>query len=599
MIPQPLTRIGLAILLLALPDWKAPAATTSPLQAASADKTLARLLLKRARLRTSGSDRNLEGAIHDAQEAIQHDSSLTVAHYVVCAKAHLMKARSARSDATQLREVTESIQNCADARGALRPEDIGSKVDVLLVRSAALVDRANDVRDVTFESQSRDLHQALADAQEAATLFKKVGQVADGRQPEEPDLALGNAYEDLAWIADEDAPANYGRAIEAFQNARRKEGLGGRAEVSVGRCYYRIGVQSGFEAKDYNSKAMLQALGIDASPEKARDLAEIELSGADPFDLGDAAQAEFYLADLLSAKSMFDAVDKHFDRLVACAGDESAKSLYCWYHACSYLGRWEYYQRQGNANKAAEAWEKATNLLVEQIEKCKARPMDDAFDSHKQSVFLVAEMKRLAGDLAGAAKDLDDELSAHAPNFTPGHASLLHLRGQLSLKQGAKAYNDDKNNTQASIDSYQAALGYFEKEIECVKLREALVAAHLFAASAAAIAYDISFWDPKRGVEAAERDYYAKAISHLKEVDRLWKRLPSKNYGWCYKQFGIMFADKLSGIKSNRPPGNNLSRDDAKLAITCAEYVAALNPGDQELAGKVDKQKKALSEYLR
>lgn len=593
MIPKTFAKIVLAILFMAL--FCCQAAAQSPVQADPAKKTLARLLLKRATLRTSSSNRNLEGAIRDAQEAIQHDPSLTVAHYVVLAKSHLMKARIAASDATKLVEVTESIKNCAAAREVLKPEDIGSRIDILLVRSAALVDRANCVRDLTFQKQRGDLHQAIADAQEAAKEMKKLQQpAADGRRAEEPDLALGNAYEDLAWIGDENAPENYALAIKSFQDAREKEGLGGRAEVSIGRCYYRIGMQSGFEAKDFNSNAM-QALGID-SDQKARDLAETTLSGADPFDLGDAAQAEYYLADLLNSKSNFDLADLHFDHLVNCAGeDEAAKSFYRYLHARCYLSRWVGHQKPEEAGKAAKVLESA-KALVQQIDACKVSPVEDGFDSHKQSVWLKAEMKRLQGDLEGAQKDLDEELSAGAPYFTPGHAPLLRERSLLSQQQGAKAYRE--KNTQSSIESYKAALHFFEKEVDCVRMREDLVAAHLSAAYSAVIAYRISFWDPSRGPEVAERDFHAKATSHLKEVDRLWKRRPRKQYESYYHEVGLMFADKLSGIKSGRLSRDKLSADDAISAIKWAEYLAALNPGDQNLATKVEAQKRILGEFL-
>ncbi|MEI8372014.1 MAG: protein kinase [Planctomycetota bacterium] len=559
-------------------------------------KTLARLLLKRASLRTISSNRNLEGAIRDAQEAIQYDPSLTVAHYVVRAKAHLMKTRIAASDTIKLAEVTESIQNCAAARKVLKPEDIGSKIDILLVRSAALVDRANCVRDLTFQKQRDDLHQAIADAQEAAKEMKKLQQpaTADRRRAEEPDLALGNAHEDLAWIGDENAPENYALAIKAFQDAREKEGLGGRAEVSIGRCYYRIGMQSGFEAKDFNSDAM-RALGID-SDQKARDMAETVLSGADPFDLGDAAQAEYYLADLLNSKSNYDLADLHFGHLVNCAGeDEAAKSFYRYLHARCYLSRWGGYRKPEEAGKADKVLESA-KALVRQIDACKASLVDDGFDSRKQGVWLKAEMKRIEGKLEDAQKDLDDELSSRSPNFTPGHAPLLRERSLLSQQQGAKAYKD--KNTQLSIESYKAALDSFEKEVDCVRMREDLVAAHLSAAYSAVIAYRISFWDPSRGPGVAERDFYAKAIRHLREVDRLWKHRPRKQYESYYHEVGLMFADKLSGIKSGRLLRDKLSADDANSAIRWAEYLAALNPGDQDLATKVEAQKRILSEFL-
>jgi hypothetical protein len=555
---------------------------------------LARLLLKRAGLLNNRSDHDLGKALEDAEEAVRYDASLDVAHHVVCAKVYLMKARGTVSDAEHLVLTDKSIRSCAAATAALSPGDAGAKADVLLVESAALVDRANYEADPEFEEQRKDLHKAIDDAKEAMRCLNTLPQsAASGRRPEEPDLALGNAYEDLAWIVDEDAPQNYGLAIKYFKDAREREGLGGRAAVSVGRCYYRIGVQGGFTAKEF--AAIPRDLEID-SEEKARSMAETELLGANPFEPEYAVQAEYYLADLFNRKGDFAESDKHFGRLVGFGENEAAKSFYRYLHAACYLSRYEVFHRQQPPKPAAAAQALANaQALLAQIEACRARRVSDGFDSHRQTVWLKAQITLLHGDLEGARSELDNELGAN-PNYTSGHALLLLARGLLAQRLAVKAYN--AGNVQAAIDRYREAMDYFNKELKCCKGREDLLAAHLNAAFSAVTAYRICFADrdPGNGPEGAEK-YYTVAVSHLKEVDRLWKRRPKSQYFTYYYNAGLMFGDKIGAITSGRVSKDTLPGADAASATNWAQYIADLT-ADQKIKDKAMGLKTILAPYL-
>ena len=96
---------------------------------------------------------------------------------------------------------------------------------------------AHYAQDETFETQKKELKEAVKLADEAV-------QAAGHRYVRGAQLALGNASEDLAWLAAESPEKNYARAIVAFRRMNAGFSKDPQSSISEARCYYRIVVQS-------------------------------------------------------------------------------------------------------------------------------------------------------------------------------------------------------------------------------------------------------------------------------------------------------------------------------------------------------------------
>ncbi|MHC4400065.1 MAG: serine/threonine-protein kinase [Planctomycetota bacterium] len=124
-----------------------------------------------------------------------------------------------------------------DEAKALPPHD-PERSDAWLTRSFALVELANYTpfeEDPDYSIRVGDLEQSVLDGNHAKEIERE--------RPYEPHLALGNAYEDLAWLAEENQETNFRLAITAFERAfseSKKDSVRGRVKLSQGRCYYRI-----------------------------------------------------------------------------------------------------------------------------------------------------------------------------------------------------------------------------------------------------------------------------------------------------------------------------------------------------------------------
>ena len=216
---------------------------------------LVRLVLERARFRILQFD--LPGAIKDA-EAVSKDNEIGKEAHVVLAKAYYWKAQQAPSWKQQLLDLKELIDICEKLEsGELGPLDKNTRMDLDLRHSCALVLRANYTRVETFKPQATDLHRAVELAKDAKALRDEL-QLHDRTASVEdcPELALGNAYEDLAMICDEEPATNYARAIKEFESAAERQLVKRVAYRSIGRCYQRIAMEAYLEPEDFKSSAV-------------------------------------------------------------------------------------------------------------------------------------------------------------------------------------------------------------------------------------------------------------------------------------------------------------------------------------------------------
>ena len=130
------------------------------------------------------------------------------------------------SYAKKLDELGQAAAACDEAQKRLDAGDDLTRMDLYLVRSYALVEHANYVHDETFQQREKDLLEAIDGAEKAAELQADRPLLAPGgsdRPGDYPDLAMGNAYEDLAWIVNKDPPGNYRQPLRRSSGRARRQ----------------------------------------------------------------------------------------------------------------------------------------------------------------------------------------------------------------------------------------------------------------------------------------------------------------------------------------------------------------------------------------
>ena len=198
-------------------------------------KRLAEYYVRRGQSRVQSPGRNLELVLADAQTA--NAKAQSFGSYGLLARAYLLRSRAQTRTEDRFRDLSNSVKFGEKAREQC-PENDRSRPDCLLNLSYAYLERANFSRDPA--QQSSDLKQAVALAELAASL--------DQGNPDFPDLALGNAYEDLAWKSKVEPERNYKKAVAAFHAAKNKKRFPAAAMCSLARCYYKIVVESRLSA---------------------------------------------------------------------------------------------------------------------------------------------------------------------------------------------------------------------------------------------------------------------------------------------------------------------------------------------------------------
>ena len=139
------------------------------------------------------------GSAEDAEAVLQLEPDSRGAHGLRC-HAYLIQARQQPTRVDRLEHLDAAIASGEQAVEGC-PETDPSLPASLVNLSGAYVERALLTRDPTFEKQRQDLEQAIRHAERADELLQTTPRPAF---PHYPCLALGNAYEDLAWLVESD-----------------------------------------------------------------------------------------------------------------------------------------------------------------------------------------------------------------------------------------------------------------------------------------------------------------------------------------------------------------------------------------------------------
>ncbi len=240
-------------------------------------------LVQRAQVRMAWQPPKLNEAVADVDAAVELDPNGPEIRGVH-AEVHLFNSRTKDLRKARIENLKTAMESADLACKALRhsgeekpgpqraPQPLLPRF--LLTLSMARLEYAN------FEREKRQeyLDEAARLAQEAASLL---GEKAP--QSFTTYMALGNAWEDLAWAAEREPEKSYPEAIRAFRRASRARQLPS-AEVhrSLGRCYYRAAAESCLDQLEGRDRAgMLQQ-------------AEQELEEAVRLDPNDA-EAHYFL----------------------------------------------------------------------------------------------------------------------------------------------------------------------------------------------------------------------------------------------------------------------------------------------------------------
>jgi|GEM_PF-6530788 len=203
----------------------------------------ARDLMRRAQVRMAWQPPKLNEAVADADAAVAldgHNPEVRGVH----ADTHLHKSRMQdlrKARIENLKKAMESAELACKPSQATTPEKASAAAaralpGYMLTLSMARLEYAN------FE---RDKRQEYLD--EAARLARDAARLVGEKDPRAftTYMALGNAFEDLAWAAEQEPEKSYAEAIQAFKRAGQvRQFPSADAERSIGRCYYRAAVES-------------------------------------------------------------------------------------------------------------------------------------------------------------------------------------------------------------------------------------------------------------------------------------------------------------------------------------------------------------------
>ena len=226
---------------------------------------LADYYVRRGKARAEDATPDHRLMLDDATESLKLAGT---SHGAFGLRAHalLLQSRERPTREKRLAELDQVIEAGKQAK-RLCPAGHAELPAYLINLSSACVEKANFERDLTYKKQEETLKAGVGYAEEAAR------QSRDGS--DYPFLALGNLYEDLAWLVEFEPETNYNRAIAAFKKAAEQKLVPSTAWCSIGRCYFKAiahtnlkptaleGVASADEALVKSEEALLHAKKLD------------------------------------------------------------------------------------------------------------------------------------------------------------------------------------------------------------------------------------------------------------------------------------------------------------------------------------------------
>ena len=336
-----------------------------------------------------------------------------------------LKAEDQRDDLTAaIKSGTKAIELC--------PEGSDDLATYLVYRSCAGLERANCSR-ATRSSADEDLSLARNDAEKAERLNKSLKQ----KDPDFPFLALGNAWEDIAWLMEHDPEGSYDNAIKAFESAKIKRFLSARASCGIGRCYYRMVVETclypGVRNRP-NRKELMQ---------KCENELKNAVKNALPEEL-DAVIARRWLGSVYQRQEQYEKADGYYKEAKKMAGDQklASQAIYVAYWARLPLF---------SPSLQPDALSRVKDLLA-------MPPVPGAVVvPAKEEAWIRATDAKNKGNFSGAIEICGKQLPEDREQANREDFALLILRARCEYEIGSPPANDASKMKDAIADASRAA----------------------------------------------------------------------------------------------------------------------------------------------
>lgn len=391
-----------------------------------------------------------DAVLADADKALQLKPDY-YRGYALKARSHLVRSREQTDLNKVIGDLNEAI--AAGGKGVEKcPPNLRGKASfayAAVTLSCACLERANATQDPRLEKQLQLLKEAEKHALAVENIAGAHGQ-----------LALGNTYEDLAWLTAHDQEENYRKAISAFSKAQpaMAEAFQGDPMIpfSIGRCYYKALFDDSFCLEP-------RPLGM-PSREAAIGECERQLLTACRWRQ-DLPESHCYLGQLAVQKACLESNAAQRDKLLQTAEREYLQAITLAegspYYAM-YVNIWVRFPVDNlsllnNLDDAvmqksfAEARQRATAKLTEKLPSCPR----DLLTPRKERMRLEGDIERLLGNASNAEKKYGQALPKDIATATTSDFELLIARSNVAATM-AKRENNQAKCEAAIRDAEQA-----------------------------------------------------------------------------------------------------------------------------------------------
>lgn len=423
--------------------------------------TVATCLVRRGQVELERTKPDFKQAIDDANSALQIGPAIYTAHGVL-ADAFLRRALSRSTRPELLSDLKLSIDEGRKAKG---DPDKSARAKSLLVLSDACIQRANYDSDPAHqETKAADLQTAIESAREAEQL--------QSGQADYPYLTLGNAYEDLAWLEENDPETNYNLALRAFAKAAKTTYSSAQAYCNAGRTYYKLLAETYLDPSAVGKASKLEVID-----EAIRNLEEAVRQDnrlvEGYFYLALCHQYKAYLlfpaAENQDAKAQalkqFELADQYYKRTIDLA--EEQKLVY----RAIYISTWASFPLGDERLAAAQRGEEALRRAAE-LRKGLPMPLGGSLDPLKEAAKIEADVAFRQERFKEALDSYSALLPKPIDNAQSSDFSLLLGRAQYcywwaqKLESGATAEPTrqqfiDYSETAAQDAALAARVGFY------------------------------------------------------------------------------------------------------------------------------------------
>ena len=150
--------------------------------------------------------------------------------YALLGHTLIYRSRQQPTRDAHVADLDEAGAMCEAAVKNAKPDDDQRAMHMLYL-SMALLEKANIENDPKLKKEL--LEKSIKNAQQAVEIEK------DKAYPDYAYTALGNAFEDIAWLAGEEPEKNYLAAIDAFEQAINKNPSAPDPLIGRARCFYK------------------------------------------------------------------------------------------------------------------------------------------------------------------------------------------------------------------------------------------------------------------------------------------------------------------------------------------------------------------------